>query len=96
MPGNHTALREFRRTDRMVVRFNAIGKPEGPLTVSARLLNKQGQKMTDLPVPSPSEPEGQVDLPLSSLPVGEFLLEISAAARGQQPSSELVAFRVIG
>jgi VWFA-related protein len=91
-----TALREFRRTDRMVVRFNSFGKPEGPLTLSARLLNKQGQKMTDLPITPPSEPEGQVDLPLSSLPVGEYLLEISAGTGGQQPSSELVAFRVIG
>jgi VWFA-related protein len=92
-----TALREFRRTDRLVVRFNAFGQPGGPLTLSARLLNKQGQKMSDLPVAPPaSEPQGQVDLPLSSLAVGEYLLEVSATPEGQAPSTELVAFRVVG
>jgi hypothetical protein len=92
-----TALREFRRTDRLVVRFNAFGKPAGPLTLAAKLLNKQGQKMTDLPVAPPAaEPQGQVDLPLSSLAVGEYLLEVSAATDGQAPSTELVAFRVVG
>jgi VWFA-related protein len=93
-----TALREFRRTDRMLVRFNAFGKPAGPLALTARLLNKQGQKMSDLPVaPPPAEPEGsQVDLPLSSLPAGEYLLEVSAAAEGESPATELVAFRVTG
>jgi hypothetical protein len=80
----------------MVVRFNAFGKPDTALTLSAKLLNKQGQKMSDLPVTPPTEPEGQVDLPLSSLPVGEYLLEVSATTEGQQPSTELVAFRVIG
>jgi VWFA-related protein len=93
-----TALREFRRTDRMLVRFNASGKPTGPLALTARLLNKQGQKMSDLPVaPPPTEPEGrQVDLPLSSLPAGEYLLEVSATAEGENPATELVAFRVTG
>jgi VWFA-related protein len=93
-----TALREFRRTDRLLVRFNAFGKPTGPLELTARLLNKQGQKMTDLPVaPPPSAPEGQqVDLPLSSLPAGEYLLEVSATEAGQDGATELVAFRVTG
>ena len=92
-----TALREFRRTDRLVIRFDTFGKPTGALTLSAKLLNKQGQKMTDLPLmPPATEPQGQVDLPLSSLAVGEYLLEVSATSEGQQPSTELVAFRVVG
>jgi VWFA-related protein len=93
-----TALREFRRTDRLLVRFNTFGKPTGPLTLSARLLNRQGQKMSDLPVaPPPSEAETQqVDLPLSSLAVGEYLLEVSASAQGQAAATELVPFRVTG
>jgi VWFA-related protein len=92
-----TALREFRRADRLLIRFNAFGKPDGPLTLSAKLLNKQGQKMSDLPVTAPAiEPQGQVDLPLASLPVGEYLLEVSASSQGEKPSTELVAFRVVG
>jgi hypothetical protein len=93
-----TALREFRRTDRLVVRFAAFGKPTGPLVVTARLLNRQGQKMSDLPVAPPaSDGETQhVDLPLSSLATGEYLLELSAASEGQSAATELVAFRVSG
>jgi VWFA-related protein len=92
-----TALREFRRAERLVVRFNASGKTEGPVALAARLLNKQGQKMTDLPVNAAEAGlQGQVDLPLSSLAVGDYVLEVSANSEGQQPSTELVAFRVVG
>jgi hypothetical protein len=52
--------------------------------------------MSDLPVTPQTEPEGQVDLPLSSLATGEYLLEVSAATAGHKPSTELIAFRVVG
>jgi VWFA-related protein len=93
-----TALREFRRTDRLLVRFNTFGKPTGTLTTTARLLNKQGQKMADLPVVAPAEATApsQVDLPLSSMAAGEYLLEVSVGSEGQTPATELVAFRVTG
>jgi VWFA-related protein len=93
-----TATREFRRTDRLIVRTSPIAPGETKVAVTSRLLNKQGQKMVDLPVtaaPSPNEPH-VVDLPLSSLAPGEYLLEIAAAAEGQQPKTELIAFRVEG
>ena len=80
-----TALREFRRTDRLLVRFDAFGKADGRRWRSRReLLNRQGQKMSDLPVAAPAADRtpSQVDLPLSSLAAGEYLLEVSAAARG--------------
>ena len=50
--------------------------------------------MTDLPVTAPAAPAdpSQVDLPLSSLAAGEYLLELSAASDGQPPATELVAF----
>ena len=92
------ALREFRRTDRLLVRFDTFGKPTGPLALTARLLNRQGQKMSDLPVAAPAADSNthQVDLPLSSLAAGEYLLEVSASAEGQNAATELVAFRVTG
>ena len=68
------------------------------LAVTSKLLNKQGQKMVDLPVTAPTE-AGQgylIDLPLASLAQGEYLLEISAAAEAQKPATELIAFRVGG
>jgi hypothetical protein len=92
------ALREFRRTARLLVRFETFGKPTGTLVLAAQLLNKQGQKMTDLPVNAPAAAPGshQVDLPLSSLPPGEYLLEVSAGGEGQDAATELIAFRVTG
>jgi VWFA-related protein len=89
-----TANREFRRTERLIVRLAPIAPAGTTLNVTSRLLNKQGQKMVDLPVTA-GDPY-MVDLPLSSLPPGEYLLEISAAVQGQKPKVELVAFRVEG
>jgi hypothetical protein len=66
--------------------------------VSARLLNQQGAKMLDVPVTPPAA-DGQgyfVDLPLSSFAPGQYLLELSAAADGHEPVTELVAFRITG
>jgi hypothetical protein len=92
------ALREFRRTDRLVIRTDAYAPGNAPVTMTSRLLNRQGQKMVDLPVTAPSAP-GQsfvIDLPLASLAQGEYLLEIVAASEGQAPATELIAFRLGG
>jgi VWFA-related protein len=93
-----TASRDFRRTERLVIRTDAYGPGNAVVTVTARLLNKQGQKMADLPVTAPAEPglSNVIDLPLASLAQGEYLLELSAASEGQKPAMELIAFRVGG
>ena len=91
-----TAAREFSRTDRLLVRADAFGPGNAVLTLTSRLLNKQGQRMADLPVTPPASP-GQayvVDLPLAALAQGEYLLEIAAASEGLKPVTELIAFRV--
>jgi VWFA-related protein len=92
------ALREFRRTDRLVIRTTAYAPGDAPVTMTSRLLNRQGQKMVDIPVTAPGA-AGQphlIDLPLASLAQGEYLLEIAATSDGQAPAIELVAFRVGG
>lgn len=90
------ASREFRRTDRLVVRFEALAPGNVTPTVTSRLLNRQGQKMSDLPVTKPTAAGDPfaVDLPLASLPPGEYLLELAASVDGQTPATELVAFKV--
>jgi VWFA-related protein len=93
-----TPTREFRRTERLLVRAFPTAPSGATLSVTSRLLNKQGQKMVDLPVtaaPAAGQPY-VVDLPLSSLAPGEYLLEVSAGAEGQQSKTELIAFRVEG
>ena len=91
-----TATREFRRTDRLLIRVEAFGPGTEPPTVTARLLNQQGNTMGDITVTPPATPGEAflVDLPLANYATGQFLLELSANGQGHQPVTELVAFRI--
>lgn len=90
------ATREFSRTDRVLVRVPAYG-PAGTPTVKAHLLNRAGQSMSEIPVTaSPTDGMQQLDLPLSALAPGEYVIEITAAADGGSDVKELVGFRVTG
>lgn len=91
-----TATREFRRTDRLLIRVEAFGPGAEPPTVTARLLNQQGNKMGDIAVTPPATPGAAhtVDLLLASYSTGQFLLELSANGEGHKPVTELVAFRI--
>lgn len=96
LPPAPTATRDFRRTDRLLVRLDAYTPANAPTTVTAQLLNQQGTKMIDVPVIAPAQ-AGQpysVDLPLAPFAAGQYLLEITARSEGHQPVSELVAFRL--
>jgi VWFA-related protein len=94
-PPAPVATREFRRTDRLLVRAEAYAPANAPTTVTAQLLNQQGTKMSDLPVTAPTEGQTySVDLPLASLAAGQYLLQLTATSEGQKPVSELVAFRL--
>lgn len=94
-----TATREFRRTERLLLRLDGVapgGSPAG-LKYSARLLNRQGDRMTDLTVASPAAgAAATMDFPLASLPAGEFLIEIAMTAADGTEATELVAFRMVG
>jgi VWFA-related protein len=91
-----TALRDFRRTDRLLVRAEVYGPGGATPTVTAKLLNKQGQRLADVPVTSPAAAgeASTIDLPLASMAQGEYLLELSAAIAGQEPAIQLVPFRI--
>ncbi len=93
------AIREFRRTDRLLIRFRAFGPGSTAPATSVRLLNRGGQPMTDLPVQAPATPDGycQVDLPLAGLASGEYLVEVRAkgAAAESGEATALIAMRII-
>ncbi|MBL8135903.1 MAG: VWA domain-containing protein [Acidobacteria bacterium] len=94
-----TATREFRRTERLFLRLDAVapGGQAGALAYSARLLNRQGDRMADLPVTPPAVGgAATLDVPLASLPAGEFLIEIAARGPDGADATELVAFRMVG
>jgi VWFA-related protein len=90
-----TALREFSRTDRIVVRVPAYAPGGSNPSVTARLLNRTGAPMNDVPVAIGSGGEPQFDLPLSALPPGEYILEIRSGP-ADSDAKELVGFRVTG
>jgi VWFA-related protein len=90
-----TTAREFSRTERLHVRFQAYAPGGGTAAPTARLLNRTGSKMVDValrPAASRGPEHFEADIPLASLPTGDFLLEV--ALPGDQPIKQLVAFRV--
>jgi hypothetical protein len=89
------AGREFRRTDRLLIRVDAYGPGGSTPTVSATLLNRAGEPMSELPVTPVADADGrvQIDLPLASLSPSEYLIEIVASAPDGQ-TKELIAFKL--
>jgi VWFA-related protein len=89
-----TIVREFRRTERIVIRSQAYGPGTDIPDVTARLLNRAGTPMQDLTVPPPpASGQFQIDLPLSGLAPGEYLVELKAKGQSGE-AKQLVAFRV--
>jgi VWFA-related protein len=88
------AGRDFDRTDRLLVRF-ATYPGAGETRLSATLLSRAGAKLVDLPVTPESARGGYaIDLPLSSIARGEYVLSIDAR-RDAERAEALVAFRVV-
>jgi VWFA-related protein len=85
--------RDFARTDRLLIRFDASGPDGEPVLPTGAILNRAGRKMFDVTI-ARSAAEGashQIDLTLGALPAGEYLLEIAAAPGGPR---QLAAFRI--
>ena len=80
---------EFRRTDTLAVRAATIGAP----AVTARLLDRLGRRLVDLPI-TVTEGTCELTLLLGSLAPGDYLIELSALA-GTEAVQQLVAFRVV-
>jgi len=90
------ASREFSRSDRLLVRIPAYGPGNTTPTVTAKLLNRDGQAMSELsvsPGAAPSVP--QVEVPLAGLAPGDYVLELTATGAGGE-AKQLVGFRVTG
>ena len=86
--------REFRRTERLVIRVPAYAAG-APVAVTARLLNRIGQVMRDLDV-LPGDPAvTQFDLPLAPLAPGDYFLQFTAQGPAG-PVSQRVAFKITG
>jgi VWFA-related protein len=88
--------RDFRRTDRLLIRVPALDASGSPVAVSATLLNRWRQPMRSIdPMSQASDSITQFDLPLAGLAPGEYTLRLSVAGPGGTVS-EHVTFRVQG
>ena len=85
--------RDFRRTERLLLRVPAYGADGAPAEVSATLLNRWRHPMRALPAMAGSLREGvtQFDIPLAPLAPGEYTILLTAGT-----VTEIVTFRVRG
>jgi VWFA-related protein len=87
--------RQFRRTERLVIRVPAY-TGEAPLPVTAHLLNRLAQPMRELgTVPGAGDGVTQFDLPLAPLAPGEYFLQFSVKGAAG-PVDQRVGFRITG
>jgi VWFA-related protein len=88
------ASREFSRTDRVLIRVPTYGPGNTTPPLSVHLLNRAGQPMAELPAAPASHPgEQQIEVPLTALAPGEYLVEIKTSGEGGD-AKELLGFRV--
>ena len=88
--------REFERTDRIVIRFEVHGAAASTATVAARILSQWGKDLAELPLVPRTTGDGpyEIDLPLSSVARGDFLIAVSATA-GADTTRAFVPIRVV-
>jgi hypothetical protein len=88
------ATREFSRTERLLLRFEAYAPGGEQPAPTAALLNRAGQKMSDVPVTAAAAGgTHQINLGLASVPAGEYLVEITLKGASGEVK-ELVPLRV--
>jgi hypothetical protein len=86
------AGREFRRTDRVFIRFMVYGADLA--SVSAGLLNDRGGRLIAVPVTRLDTGMHEIDVPLSSIATGDYLVSVEARLDGDAAQA-LVGFRVV-
>jgi hypothetical protein len=89
------AAREFSRTERLIIRFPSYAPTGVSLSVSARLLNRVGQALRDLPVQTgtASGEANQIELTLASLAAGQYFVEVTAKSPAGEVK-DLIEFRI--
>ncbi len=91
-----TTSRQFSRTERLLLRFDAYGPAGTRPTVALRLLNRMGDGMADLPAPAAVRQNGfESEIGLGGLPPGDYLIEIAATSNADT-IKKLLAIRITG
>ncbi len=88
-----TALRDFARGDRLLIRVDAFGASAGAAQATARLVNRRGVDGAAIPVATRGEGRFEIDLPLANIAQGEWLLAIDATS-GEDRAGAMLPFRI--
>ena len=80
------AGRDFTRSDRLVVRVTPYGTAAADAEVTAQLVGPRGNTLAELPIHAEGGETGgfRLDLPLSSLATGEFIVAIAARTSAER------------
>ena len=90
-----SASREFARSDRLLIRFAVNGTDSAGATVTARLLNSRGGFLTNLTlIRRPNVSDIEIDLPLTSVARGDYLISIQAN-QGVTQAEVVLPMRVV-
>ena len=88
-----TVSRDFSRTERLLIRFDAYANGGGTPEVTAKLLNRAGQRMSDIPVQAAAGQPFQIDFILAPLAAAEYILEIDAKS-ADNTAQQMIGFKV--
>ncbi len=91
--GTPSPDREFRPTDLIVVRTTIADGGAAAVEVAAEVLTREGKALATLPATLTSG-QYQVDLPLRSLALGEYVLRFTAT-RGDASATSTAGFAII-
>jgi hypothetical protein len=86
---------QLRRTERLHVEWPII---QDPTAHAARLLDRKGQPLVaDLPLATPPADRHvlALDLPMSSLPEGDFIIDLTVTGPGGLTERRVLGFRVV-
>jgi VWFA-related protein len=89
-----TPKREFRRTDRVLVRTTVNSASELATPVVASLLNRTGAHLVKLQIAKDSTGIVQMELPVASLAIGDYILKLEIPDHADS-ASQHVAFRIV-
>jgi VWFA-related protein len=88
------AGRDFSRSDRLLLRVTPYGTASNDAEVTAQLVGPRGTTLAELPIHAEGEGGAfRLDLPLSSLATGEFLISIAARTPAERVEA-LVPLRI--
>ena len=91
--GTPSPDREFRPTDFIVVRTTIADNGATPAAVAAEVLTREGKALATLPATLKGG-QYQVDLPLRSLALGEYVLRFTAT-RGEASALNTAGFAIV-